>query len=476
MMRRKVRRAGATAVRARRAVLAAVLLAVIVVPLPSLASSQQPPSCRGCHGQPANPERWTARLFGQWAAGDGAAGTVPVSGQAYVAVGGGLALVGDGLTVNAYRLRDGTSLWRDQLSAAAGSAIMSVRAWQGVVTAGIASHSGSARTEVVIDAATGAELRRYPAAVFGGAVAASLRTTVIIGDSTVTSYDNVTGKVRWRRRTDAGQMWRTDRRTLYVTRSAGPLGAAPVTGLQVISLSSGAERSLYAPAGHPFAGTLADVIDGVVLFTSAAGVTAYSTSTGGVLWSSAGSVPEGTDPIAGLVYLTSPDGSLVGVDPATGHVVSSVPGSATTGSAGMYVVRAGVALGLDSGPDGNAWGYSIAAGRVTWTAPDLPWPHYFSALSGIGGSASRSGVVVIAACPRLAPASAATPTPSATQPGSATQSATAPRPSSPSSSPASSPAPSPASSPATPTVTPSPAASGPPVQDCADPELVALNV
>src|SRR5262249_58914433 len=76
---------------------------------------------------------------------------------------------------------------------------------------------------------------------------------------------------------------------------------------------------------------------------------------------------------------------------------------------------------------GEAWGYNVTAGRVTWTAPGLPWPHYFADVSGIGGSAAATGdaatydpasddTVVIAACRRLAPAAPATPPPGSAPP------------------------------------------------------------
>ena len=147
-----------------------------------------------------------------------------------------------------------------------------------------------------------------------------------------------------------------------------------------------------------------------MLFTSSAGVTAYSGSTGETLWSLPAAVPEGADPSARLVYLTSAGGALVGVDPLTGAVKASVSGSTAGGSAGIYVVRGGVALGIDSGQGGEAWGYSMAAGRVTWTAAGLPWPHFFSDLSGLGGSAAVSGsVVVIAVCPHLSRSPAGLP-------------------------------------------------------------------
>jgi len=381
---------------------------VVLFPVSDLAAGGQPqqPACRGCRAQSATTQRWAVPLAGVWTAGaaGGADGTVPATGQAYVAVGGGIAVLGGGLTLTAFALRDGTELWQVTLTAPAGAAIMSVRAWPGVVTAGILSADGRRRTEAVIDAAAGRQLRRYSAAVFGGAVAASPASTVIVGPTAVTSYDNGTGRARWRRTTGTDRSWRADGQTLYVAESAGGyLGSSPVTALRVINLQSGAERTLGSPLGHPFSGTLAIASGGAVLFASASGVTAYSGSTGDALWAMAAAVPEGADPVADLVYLTSAGSTLTGVDPLTGVVKNSVSGSTSGGSAGMYVVRGGLALGLDSGANGAAWGYNVAAGRVTWTSPALPWPHYFSDLSGLGGSADVSGdVVVVTDCPKLA--------------------------------------------------------------------------
>jgi PQQ-like domain len=394
---------------ARRVLLAVVLLGVVLFPVPGLAAGGQPqqPSCHGCHAQPATVEDWAAPLTGSWTAGDAAAGTVPVSGQAYVAVGDGVAVVGDGLTLTGFAASDGTQLWQVTLVAPIGSAIISVRAWPGVITAGVLAANGQTRTEMVVDAGTGQQLRQYPAALFGGAVAASAATTVVVGQTSVTSYDNATGRVGWRRRIGAGQSWRADGDTLYVAQAVGGyLGSSPVTALTVINLRTGAERTLGSPLGNPFSGTLTLAADGVVLFDSDDGVTAYSGSTGGELWSMPSMVPEGTDPVADLIYLTSPDGTLTGVDPLTGDVSASVSGATADGAAGMYVVRAGVALGLDNGGDGQAWGLRVSSDRVTWTSPQLPWPHFFSDLSGLGGSAGVSGnevdEVVVTACPHLA--------------------------------------------------------------------------
>jgi len=443
-----------------RGVLAAVLLAVVLFPVANAASGQQPAACRGCRAQPAIAQRWTARLSGDWAVGAGATGTVPASGQAYVAAGGGIAAVGDGLSVTAYRLRDGAQLWQATVNALPGSSISSVRAWPGVITAGVVAPDGKTRTEVVLDSATGAALQQYPAAVYGGAVAASAASTVVVGTAGVTSYDNATGKVRWQRKSGAGQSWRADGDILYVAESAGGyLGSAPVTSLRVINLGSGAERTLRSPPGHTFSGTLALAADGVVLFTSAAGVTAYSGSTGGMLWSVTSAVPEGADASAQLVYLTVAGGALIGVDPLTGSVRGTVPGATAGASAGIYVVRGKVALGLDSGQGGEAWGYSMAAARVIWTAPGLPWPHYFSDLSGLGGSSDASGTaVLVAVCAKQAVASSTPTTPADTSSGTSTATASG----------------APATSPGATSASPTPTAA--PVQLCADPELVALNV
>lgn len=399
---------------AHRVVLALALLVVVLIPLPVLASDTRPtpPACAGsaCHTQRVSAQRWLAKLPGTWAAGTGQGttgdgGTVPVNGQAaYVAVGGGLAVVGTGLSLTAYTLDRGQQEWRTPLTAPLGTVLVSVRAWQGVITAGLLAPGGHARTEVVVNAVTGAEIRHYPAAVFGGAVAASSATTVVIGGATVTSYNNATGRVRWQRAIAGGQSWQADGETLYVAEaSGGDQSSSPVTALKVINMEAGTERVLSSPLDQPFSGTLAMAANGSVLFASPAKVTAYSGSTGGELWDMDGAVPEGTDPATREIDLTAANGTLVGVDPLTGNVRASLPAGTATGTAAVYVVRDGVALGLDSGANGTAWGYDMFKGQVTWTSPALPWPHFFSDVSGLGGSAAASGdVVVVTACLHLA--------------------------------------------------------------------------
>ena len=86
--------------------MALVLLALLILPLPGIAAdapSAPPHACQGagCQAQPAS---WARRLDGTWAAGTpgggtGNGGTVPAVGQAYVAAGGGVAVLGAGLSL-----------------------------------------------------------------------------------------------------------------------------------------------------------------------------------------------------------------------------------------------------------------------------------------------------------------------------------------------------------------------------------------
>ena len=65
----------------------------------------------------------------------------------------------------------------------------------------------------------------------------------------------------------------------------------------------------------------------------------------------------------------------------------------------MYGERDGVALGLDEGAGGEAWGLDIASQQVILSTSTLPWPHLFVDLSGIGGSADpRGNSIILAAC------------------------------------------------------------------------------
>jgi hypothetical protein len=133
----------------------------------------------------------------------------------------------------------------------------------------------------------------------------------------------------------------------------------------------------------------------------------------------------------------------------------------------MFAVWNGVALGLDQGPNGEAWGYDVGLQRVIWASPALPWPHYFVDLSGIGGSADPDGAtVVVAGCAKLArapvPIPAESGAPGSSSPGSS-QSA------SPTTGPAGT-APAGPASPASPSTTPAP-----PARLCQSPQLIAID-
>jgi hypothetical protein len=461
--------------RLRRWVLAASLLGVALLGYPALGAAGVAPAatCRsGCHdGSVSSMISWTRVLPGSWQVLSGLTGTVPASGQAYLSIGDGIVALGDGLAVDAYSSATGAPLWQDTLAGfPTGAAIVSVRTWPGEVTAGVAyTLAGHAeRAEVVISGSVGTVSGRYPAAPFGGAVAGSPQYTVVVAATAVTSYDNATGRVRWQVPTgQVPQAWRSDGGTLYVAESSGGfVGSAPVTALRRINLSTGAEQIVRPLVGVSFDGMLSLAFDDVVLFSSAAGVTAYYGTTGAWLWSLAGAIPEGTDPASHRIYLTR-GSNLIAVNPVTGQVTATASGSAADGSAGMYVVRDGVALGLDQGSNGDAWGYDITVQRVTLAATGLPWPHYFVDLGGVGGSADPSGdQVVIAACAQLASGPPASPSPS-TSTGSAPPTSTGSAP--PTSTFTASPSPSASAS-------PSPSRSSAPGQGCLRPELVGLNL
>jgi PQQ-like domain len=468
---------------ARRGVLAATLLAVALVPYPVIGSASTP-AAAPCHtkcGQTGTAGKilWSRELPGTWTASGGLTGTVPVSGQAYVAVGNGIAAVGLRMDLRAYNSRTGQPQWQLALPGfPADSAIVSVRVWPGVVTAGVTyGPGGSHRAEIVINSATGQEYRWHPATPFGGAVSATAQTTVVVGPGAVTAYDTTTGRVRWRQPTGTpDQAWQADGPDLYVAVAAdGYLGTEPVTALRRIDMSTGRE-TIVRPSASSFSGTLSGVVGNVLLFSSATGVTAYDGLTGLLMWSLAGVVPEGTDAAQGRFNLTQGT-SLLAVDPLTGHVTARAPGSAVAGSAGMFAVRGGVALGLDQGASGEAWGYDLSAQRVIWTASPLPWPHYFVDTSGIGGSAEPDGAtVVVAACGKLGPkpATQTTSPPASASGASASGAAGSASPSTPASgtpasgTPASGAAGSPSAS-GSAQATPAPSS---PI--CLDPELVAI--
>ncbi len=401
----------------RRGVLAIVLAGAAVIP--SRASSAPSKPCAGSSCLTSGRVRWTARLPGRWIAQSGLTGTVTSQDSPYAAESNQVAAVGFGTTVLAFSAGAGRRLWQDQLTGfPAGSSIVSIRAWSGVVTAGVdvpgRTAGQSVRREVVLAARTGVRRDTYPAALYGGAVTADARRTVVVGTRSVTSYDNATGKPLWRQGTgSAEQAWRVDGTELYVTESRdGYLGSAPVTALRRINLETGNER-VVSPPGSAFAGQLSLVTDGVVVFSGPGGLTGYVGSTGQLLWHRAGVLPEFVDVEPPTLYVASGT-ALVGIDPVSG---GNTTRQAAPGAAGLYAVRGGIALGLDQGALGDAWGYSFATRRVVWTSERLPWPHFFVDLSGLGGSADPSSdTVLLADCAKVGSAASATAPPPCVRP------------------------------------------------------------
>jgi putative pyrroloquinoline-quinone binding quinoprotein len=397
---------------ARRALLALVLVGAAVIP--GRASSHISQHCAGRRCTTAGSVLWTAALPGSWLAEPGVSGTVASQTGAYAATGAGLAVVGTGTTVTGFGASTGKRLWRVVLAGLpAGSAIVGIRAFPGVVAVGVAlpaSQPGT-RREVILSAATGTEIRSYLAAAYGGAVKADAVTTVIVGAHAVTAYSNVTGRVRWRRLTGtASQTWRVTGNTLYVTDGRDSFGGT-VAALRRIDLRTGAER-IVRPAKGAFPGSLSDAVGGVVLFSGSKGIAAYSGETGAHLWDYASAGLELADGQS-TVYLTDA-GQLLGVNILTHKVVSSAPVS-VAGS--LYWVTGGVALGLDQNSLGEAWGYSLSKGRIVWTSGSLPWPHFFVDLSDLGGSASpASDIVLLATCAQVGTAATANSAPSCQQP------------------------------------------------------------
>jgi len=389
---------------ARRVALGLVLAAAVV--LPGIAGPAGDRSCHGAQCPAREVVRWSKPLTGSWIAENGIEGTVPAQGQAYAAMGHGLAVIGTGLSVSAFDAATGIPRWTVALTGLPiGSVIASVRAWPGVVTVGVSMANaiggveGSApREEIVLTGSSGRQLHAYPSAASGGAVSASKRRTVVVGPTAVTSYSNATGKAVWRVPTGRPeQAWRVSGRDLYITVSAeGEIGTAPVTAVRQIDLRSGDERLIQPPSGS-FDGTLAAVTDGELVFSGPGGLSMYQMASGRLTGQRADATLEGPDPADQILYVEVNDG-LVGIDPVTGQ---NEPGMRVPGPPGTYGVLGGVALGLDAESGGDAWGYSIADRRVIWTVKSLPWPHYFVDLSGLGGSADQaSGLVLLLTCGR----------------------------------------------------------------------------
>ena len=151
-------RGRSSAVWARRAALAVVLAGAAIIP--GRAASVISTGCQDRACGSAGKVLWSRLLPGSWTASP-QDGTVPAQGQAYLAAGGGVAAVGSGLMVTAYDLATGEQRWQVPLTGLpAGAAVVSVRAWPGVVTVGVSvprtRRHPAGRTEFVLGDRTGA--------------------------------------------------------------------------------------------------------------------------------------------------------------------------------------------------------------------------------------------------------------------------------------------------------------------------------
>jgi hypothetical protein len=328
------------------------------------------------------------------------AGTVPAQGDAYVAAAGSLAVLGYGTSVTAYQEKTGQPSWHVTLAGfTVGTAIVGLRAWPGVVAVAVAvpaGQGGQSWREVMLSATTGAQIRTYQSGESGGAVRADQASTVVVGTAAVTSYSNRSGRVIWRRATGSvPQAWMVSGAYLYVTEtSSGYLASSPVTSLRRIDLRSGAERAIR-PVGPAFPGTFAAVVGGVALFSGNNGLWAYNVQSGKFLWHQASAVLELIDQPRHAVYVGIGD-ELTGLN-ASDRRAEGKP--ARSVAASLYAISDSVALGLDQGALGEAWGYSMVARRVAWTSSALPWPHFFVDLTGLGGSvSSASDITLLTTC------------------------------------------------------------------------------
>jgi hypothetical protein len=374
----------------RRGLLALVLVGAAIIP--GRASSQTAAHCSGTRCSRSGSVLWSARLTGDWLAEPGVTGTVPASA-------GQIAVLGAGTSVTGYSAATGHQSWQTELTGLpVGAVIVSVRAWPAIVAVGVSSPaaaSGPIRAEIILSAATGRQIRSLPAAFYGGTVWASRTAAVVVGSHDVISYANSTGRVLWQRGTGTtAQTWTVSGHYLYMAETAGGyLVSGPVSAIRRIDLATGAEH--VTRLSGKFAGTLSGVADGVVLLTGDSELRGYSIRTGSLQWRRPAAALELIDPAKGIAYVAAGN-SLRALRLSSGDLLGR---PAQSVAAGLYAIRDGIALGLDQGALGVAWGYDMSTRRVVWTSTSLPWPHFFADSSGLGGSAGEdSAVTLLATC------------------------------------------------------------------------------
>ena len=237
----------------RRGLLAAVLIGVAIIP--GRASSVGAQRCTGLHCKAPGSILWTRALPGSWVVQPGVSGTVTSQSPAYAASGGGLAVVAAGTSVTAFAATTGVSLWQveiaDLAGIPAGSVITGVRAFDGVVAVGV-----------------------EPAATTSAATAGSAGKIRSAG----------TGQAGSRHRAGTGSAGK------HRTAAARTLAAARrsflASGRYEVILSAATGVLIRSYPASPYGGAIAADRSSAVIVGSQT-VTAYSNSTGQVLWSRA---------------------------------------------------------------------------------------------------------------------------------------------------------------------------------------------
>ncbi len=144
----------------------------------------------------------------------------------------------------------------------------------------------------------------------------------------------------------APQAWERSGNSLFVTVSAsGEVGTAPVTAVREINLQSGDDRLIHADRRIIRREAERRVRRDAAVLCRRRPADVQRDSTGRQTGLRAGAVPEAIDPVQQVLYVEV-RGALIGIDPMTGL---NEPGTIYPGPPGTYGVRAGVALGLDTG-------------------------------------------------------------------------------------------------------------------------------
>ena len=107
-------------------------------------------------------------------------------------------------------------------------------------------------------------------------------------------------------------------------------------------------------------GAVTAVIGRALVLSSSSGLSMYSVASGYLTGQRLRAVAEWADPVRNVLYADIA-GVLTGIDPATER---NKPDEGAAIPGGVYGVHAGVALGLNPGDQGAAWGYSVAKRRV----------------------------------------------------------------------------------------------------------------